>query len=269
MDILGLTGVAELTCNQCANTLLIDASDLAIEEVGADERNMGPEVFFHGAVELVCTKCGYDIEIECEASEYPVGVLNDSELNVSGAKLSKGFPEPEIVFDEKLYLLGDQAGVYLPSDKRIFTGLTLGVSDLMATISAWPELLYQIDPRKFEEIIAEVFDKHDFQVELTPRTRDGGRDIVAIRSTLGVKSKYIIECKRYAKTNPVSVGLVRSLYGVQTQEGANKSILATTSHFTSGAKNFASSANSTQWGMDLKDYDDIVEWIRQTHKKGQ
>lgn len=269
MDILGLTGVAELTCDVCSHTLMIDASDLAVEDFGSEERNMGPETYYHGSVELICTGCGGAIEVDYDASEYPIGALNDHELLITGANLSTGFAEPKILLDKELYSLDEQTDIYLPDEKPILTNLSLGVSDLMAAISAWPELLYRISPRQFEEIIAEVFDKHDFDVELTPRTRDGGRDIVAIHSTLGVKTKYIIECKRYAKTNPISIGLVRQLYGVQTHKGANKSILATTSRFTSPAKEFASAINTTQWAMDLKAYEDIVEWVRQTHSQAK
>ncbi len=269
MEVLGLTGVAELTCAVCSRTLMIDGSDLVVNEVGSEERNMGPETHYHGSIELICTGCGSDIEIDYDASEYPIGALNDHELIITGADLSKGFAEPKLFLDKELYSLDDQSGIYLPDEKQILTSLTLGVSNLMAAISAWPELLYRISPRQFEEIIAEVFEKHDFDVELTPQTRDGGRDIVAIHSTLGVKAKYIIECKRYAKANPISVGLVRQLYGVQTQEGANKSILATTSRFTSPAKEFASKVNTTQWEMDLKDYGDIVEWVRKTNSQAK
>lgn len=36
-----------------------------------------------------------------------------------------------------------------------------------------PKMLREIDPRKFEEIVAEIFSKRGFSVTLTPRTRDG------------------------------------------------------------------------------------------------
>jgi restriction system protein len=60
----------------------------------------------------------------------------------------------------------------------------------------------------------------------------------------------------------VGVSLVRNLYGVQMQEGANKSVLATTSRFTAGAKEFAQTANTTNWQMSLKEFDDVVKWAR-------
>jgi restriction system protein len=96
----------------------------------------------------------------------------------------------------------------------------------------------KIDPRRFEELIAHIFSLHGFVVELTKQTRDDGRDIIAIRSDLGIKSKYLIECKRYALTNPIDVQFVRALYGTQMKEGANKAILATTSRFTPDARSF-------------------------------
>jgi hypothetical protein len=39
----------------------------------------------------------------------------------------------------------------------------------------------QVDARTLEEIVAELFDNFGYEVELTKRTRDGGRDIIAIR----------------------------------------------------------------------------------------
>ena len=106
--------------------------------------------------------------------------------------------------------------------------------------------------------------QHGFTVELTKQTRDGGKDIIAIKSELGIKSKYIIECKRYAASNPVGVGLVRALFATQTLEGANKSVLATISRFTPAAHSFAKATNNIEWSMDLKDFNDIYEWIKST-----
>lgn len=267
MDASDSYGVAELTCESCSCILVVDATDLAVDEVGSVDRNMGPETYYHGGVELICPECGSDIEVDYDASEYPVGALNDSTLIVTGAKLSKGFAEPTVLIDQTLYDLDKQTGLCLPEERQIVTNLTLSVSDLIAAVAKNPQVLYEINPRQFEEIIAEVFDRHDFEVQLTQRTRDRGRDIIAISSALGIRTKFIIECKRYAKNRPVSVSLVRELYGTQVQEGANLSILATTSRFTTPAKEFASERNTTQWGMELKDYDDIVAWVRQTHDR--
>ena len=62
-----------------------------------------------------------------------------------------------------------------------------------------PEEMYSMAPRKFEELIAAIFKNHGFRVELTPATRDGGLDIIAIEdSIITGESVHLVECKRYA-----------------------------------------------------------------------
>ena len=99
---------------------------------------------------------------------------------------------------------------------------------------------------------------------IAQRTRDGGKDIIAIsRNSLGIDTKFFIECKRYAKYNKVGVDIVRSLYGVHgTKSSPNKSILATTSTFTTGAIDFAQKEVKSEWERSLKDNKDIIQWIR-------
>lgn len=129
----------------------------------------------------------------------------------------------------------------------------------MKKIAENPASIFAISPRQFEEIIAEIFHQKGFHVELTKQTADGGRDIIAIHNKLNIRSKYIIECKRYAPERKVSVELVRSLLGVKTSENANKAVLATTSSFTKSAKEFA---HHNLWYLDLKAYNDVMNWIR-------
>lgn len=151
--------------------------------------------------------------------------------------------------------------IYLPKQTLIeLPKLILEVHySLIRQIANNPDLLFHISPRKFEEVIAELFFKKGFHVELTKATRDGGKDIIAVYEHMDIKTKYIIECKRYASTNKVSLELVQRLLGVKFSERANKAILATTSTFTRDARTFA---RNHFWDLDLKDYDDIVSWIK-------
>lgn len=122
-----------------------------------------------------------------------------------------------------------------------------------------PSILYSITPRDFEELVAEIFDRQGFNVELTKATRDGGKDIVAIQSSMGIKLKYIVECKRYARDNKVTLDIVQRLYGVKMAENANKAILVTTSSFTKDANKFAS---QHCWDLSLKDNGDLLSWLK-------
>ena len=116
-----------------------------------------------------------------------------------------------------------------------------------------------LNPRQFEEFVAELFLREGFHVELTPFRKDGGRDILAVSKTELGSHLYLAECKRFNPNRPVGVEYIRSLYGVLEHERATKGIIATTSYFTKGAVDIA---GQMKWRISLKDFDDLVAWIR-------
>ncbi len=153
--------------------------------------------------------------------------------------------------------------IYTPSEPVMQSPkLIRAVSDeLIRLLARRPDLLYTIEPRKFEELIAEIFYRNGFHVELMKQTRDGGKDIIAIYNKMGILTKYVIECKRYSQSNKVSLGIVQRLLGVKISSSANKAILATTSTFTKDAVAFSS---NHIWDLELRDYGDIVGWLKNT-----
>ena len=86
-----MPGQAEIECAKCHCKFYVSGSDIDIQAHGSEERSMGEEVFYYGSGEFRCPNCDEDVEIEYEASEYPVGALNDSELNVKGGEVVSGF----------------------------------------------------------------------------------------------------------------------------------------------------------------------------------
>ena len=122
-----------------------------------------------------------------------------------------------------------------------------------------PNEMKYLDRRVFEEIVAEIFSKFGYDVELTARTKDGGRDVVAIKHKETIV-KYLIECKRPEPHNKTGIVPVRALYGVKVDEKATKAILATTTSFTKGAKIFF---ERNKWELEPRDYDGIIDWLQQ------
>ena len=122
-----------------------------------------------------------------------------------------------------------------------------------------PASMFKISPRKFEELVAELLIREGMRVTLTPATRDGGRDILAVADTPIGQQLYLTECKRYTKENPVDVTVVRSLYGVVTQENASAGLIVTTSRFTSDAIRFA---EPIQYRMELRDFKSLLNWLK-------
>src|ERR1039457_7185325 len=131
---------------------------------------------------------------------------------------------------------------------------------LIRYLAEHPPGLYELEPRRFEELIAELFRDLGYEVLLTPRTRDGGIDIRAIRKDSVGTLLYLIECKRYRAARPVGVEMVRSLYGVTLAERASCGVLATTSRFTKDAQEFA---DRFRFQLSLRDYADLVQWLQQ------
>ena len=120
-----------------------------------------------------------------------------------------------------------------------------------------PDALKVINRRRFEELVAELWDGFGYEVELTKQTRDHGIDVIAIKRR-EVDVRFLIQCKRPDPQHPVGVGAVRELHSVKTSEHATKGILATTTRFTPDAKSFV---ERFPWELELKDFEDITEWI--------
>ena len=128
---------------------------------------------------------------------------------------------------------------------------------LIERLRKQPDDLRTINRRLFEELVAELFNGFGYEVELTKRTRDGGKDIVAVRRR-EVETRFLIECKRPDPGNPVGVSTVRELYGVKTDDGASKAILATTSYLSPDARLFI---EKHRWELEAREYEAIQEWI--------
>jgi HJR/Mrr/RecB family endonuclease len=130
--------------------------------------------------------------------------------------------------------------------------------DLIAYLAANPRALRELTPRFFEEVVAELFRKRGFVVELTPRTRDGGYDVLAVQSDALGKSLYLIECKRYAASRKVGVEAIRGLYGVLQSARGTRGIIVTTSSYTKAALAFAT---PLEYQLSLRDFDALKEWL--------
>lgn len=117
-------------------------------------------------------------------------------------------------------------------DGEIITFVDPFYSHLVGEIGKNPEIIYQIDPRKWEELVAAAYDKAGFdEVILTPRSGDYGRDVIAIKKGFG-SVKFIDQVKAYKQGHIVKADEVRAPLGVLYGErDASKAIFTTTSTF--------------------------------------
>ncbi|MFH1701372.1 MAG: restriction endonuclease [Candidatus Zixiibacteriota bacterium] len=131
--------------------------------------------------------------------------------------------------------------------------------DLIKYLTINPDYMYNLNPRKFEEVVAKLLERAGFSITLTPGTRDGGKDIYAIHKTDVGHMLILVECKRHNKDNKVGVDVVRSLYGVKMAERANMGVVVTTSFFTRDAYEFKKQVG---YDLSLRDYNDLTDWLR-------
>jgi hypothetical protein len=129
---------------------------------------------------------------------------------------------------------------------------------LIARLARDPKQLYLLDPRHFEELVAELLVRHGCDVHLTPRSKDGGCDIMARFQTPMGRLLYLVECKRWAASRPVGVQIVNALYGVVSKGQATGGMIVTTSRFTSGALEIQ---RALEHRLMLKDYNALVAWL--------
>ena len=117
-----------------------------------------------------------------------------------------------------------------------------------------------VHPRRFEELVAELFRRMGYEVVLTPTARDGGRDVHAFQKGGVGTLLTLVECKRFRPDRKVGVGVVRALFGVVEAERASHGIIATTSSFTRDAKLFQ---QNLQYRLSLRDFTDLAKWCKQ------
>ncbi len=118
-----------------------------------------------------------------------------------------------------------------------------------------PSDLDALSFREFEELVAAILESFGWQVSLTPATKDGGYDMLAIHQAApGLEVSWIVECKHYS--HPVGVEIVRGLYGVRDSLSIACAALVTTAHFTKGAIDFANNRP-----IKLIDRAGLLKWV--------
>jgi len=143
--------------------------------------------------------------------------------------------------------------------RQIIKDVSVVSEDLLRQLQVRPESLYELSPRKFEDLVAELLARQGYEVTLTPPSKDGGKDIYAARRDGFGSFLYLVECKRWAPNRRVGVGVIRQLYGVAQLERASGAMLATTSFFTRGAHEFQ---QEIEYQLSLRDFYAIQQWLR-------
>jgi restriction system protein len=119
--------------------------------------------------------------------------------------------------------------------------------------------MYELDPIKFEFLVALLLEDAGYSVKVTPASRDGGRDILAVLKIPFGEVLTIVDCKRFAAHRKIGPELVQRLLWVSdNHDRASNAMLVTTSSFTSGARLIE---QEHRWRLKLQEYGDIHDWL--------
>jgi len=95
----------------------------------------------------------------------------------------------------------------------------------------------------FELFCMEFFEKKGWKVKgNSKKGADGGVDIWMTKSLFGNKTLAIVQCKRYVET-PVTVKVIREMYGLMHEYKADQAYIVTTSYFTKECYKFVKEKN--------------------------
>lgn len=133
--------------------------------------------------------------------------------------------------------------------------------DLELSLSKRPEDLHKLDPRRFEELIADLLERDGSRVNLTRSSKDGGIDIHAINVPRLGRFLLGVQCKRNAPHRKIEVNVLRELVGALVLSEQKSGLVVTTSSFTHGSIQLAKSYEQQDFDLDLVDFDDLRRWL--------
>jgi restriction system protein len=130
-----------------------------------------------------------------------------------------------------------------------------------------PDAAYQIDARKWEEIIAGAYERAGFdEVILTPRSGDKGRDVVATKNGVG-SIRIFDQVKAYKPGHLVTADDVRAMLGVITgAQNVSKGVITTTSAFAPLVTQDPYIQPSIPHRLELKPRDILLPWLESLSK---
>lgn len=130
--------------------------------------------------------------------------------------------------------------IILEEAPKIITDIRVVNKRILDKIKRQPQAIYQLTPRQFEILVAELFEERGYKVELTQQTRDGGKDLIILDHREVGNLMIYAECKQNAPNRPVGVNVVSDLVGRMTADRATAGIVVTSSYFSPDAKTFQS-----------------------------
>jgi len=187
-----------------------------------------------------------------------ITISDSAQVELTGHAPTVVVSLPEVLFSA-LVEKGDRTG-----EGDLIIAVTPVFRRFLRELERDPNALYKLDSRQFEELIAGAYNEDGCHVVLTPRSGDGGRDVIATRSDFGT-IRVLDQVKLYRPHRVVEADDVRALYGVLGNDlGASKGIVTTTSRFAPGV--YKEFERQIPGRITLRDGEQLRDWLHRINK---
>lgn len=199
-------------------------------------------------------KASHEENVSTELGPRPI--IKSIEISGGGWKIDDR--RPELLLQAEILDLGEKT-----DEGNIVRTVALPWKQILGEIKRDPDFLYQFVgyPREFEEFIAGVYDQSGYEVVLTPRSGDGGRDIIASKHGFGCV-RLLEQIKAYKPGHLVTHEDVRAMLGVlSTDNNASKALITTTSDFQPRILTSPEFAQFIPNRLELKNGSQVLDWL--------
>jgi hypothetical protein len=145
-------------------------------------------------------------------------------------------------------------------EKAIITEIKLIERDIIAEIKKEPGDIYKLTSRQFEELVVDMYRRNGFNVTLTKKTRDGGKDFIISNPSLLGNQLIYGECKKNRPDRPVGLEIIKQLHSTIMTDRATGGILVSSSYFSPDAQKFV---QQYQHQLELIDFIRLNQMINE------
>jgi restriction system protein len=171
-----------------------------------------------------------------------------------GATVGEHVAPPEVALAFALLEVGGRT-----DEGQLIVAVRPAWIQILEDLERDPHALHKLSPREAEQLVAGGWRAHGWEVTLTPRSGDGGVDIIATRSDVGA-IRILDQVKRYRPGHLVTADDVRAMWGVlDADRRASKAYVTTTSRFAPGVHREFSDRMPTR--LELRDGVALSAWL--------
>ena len=161
-------------------------------------------------------------------------------------------PYPDVLLQAAVTILGDRI-----AEGQIVEGVSLAWFEIISHIESDPDFLFKIPARRVEEIVAGAYERAGWEVILTPRSGDRGRDVIATRSGV-ISIRIVDQIKVYRLGHLITADEVRSMLGVlHIDRNVSKGLVTTTGRFAPGIEKDRGIIAFMPYRLNLKNGDQL------------